>query len=133
MKQLFTLLLAALMVFSLTACGRNNKQPQENTANDSVVNNDAQQNQNDHANNQENGVLDNNGTNHSTGSNGTTDNAAGNSGVSYGQMLENGTVHDSDGLLNDGENAVSDVVRGTEDAVNDVARGTRNAVNDVLR
>lgn len=138
MKRSLTLLLASLLlVFSLTACGGDDKQQDTANQDGSAVTNSDNANGNGSS-------ADNNGTNGNgsgTGSlagdagdavtdgiddvtdgiddvgdaltggdsqNGTankTRNTAG--GVSYGQMLRNGRVHDRDGDLTDGENSVT--------------------------
>ena len=46
-------------------------------------------------------------TDGSTATEGTATKQSGRVGVSYGQMLRNARVHDTDGFLKDGENAVS--------------------------
>ena len=85
MKRQFGLLLASvLLVFALTACGGDDKDR-------------------DPADRHEDDAL--------TGGDPTVEDAvtkqSGRIGVSYGQMLRNARVHDTDGFLKDGENAVS--------------------------
>lgn len=147
MKRSFMILLTSmLLVFSLTACGRNDKNNAQ-TSNDPPTTNqetvpDNQNNgagndammggsqndetgiQNDTANPPENSAMDES----------TPDDTIGQDvGVSYEQMLRNGRVHDTDGLLHDGENAVSDIGREVKDAAKDVVRSTRTTVNNMMR
>ena len=140
MKRSFMILLASmLLVFSLTACGRRDNNAQTSTnppaANQETVNGT----QNNGPANREDALTGDNNQNNTTGiENGTLNESANTAadsraGVSYEQMLRNGRVHDTDGLLNDGENAVSNIVRGTENAVGDIARGTKNALNGMTR
>ena len=56
-----------------------------------------------------------------------------NVGVSYERMLRNGRIHDTDGLLKDGENPVSDIAGDVKDAAGDIVRSTKNAVNNMTR
>ena len=104
MKRQFGLLLASvLLVFALTACGGDGKDAShdsgdQNTAGDSLEDaGDAIQDAGDD-------ILD-------AGEDPTVEDAvtkqSGRIGVSYGQMLRNARVHDTDGFLKDGENAVS--------------------------
>ena len=127
MKKGLTFLMVSLMlVFSLTACGGNDKQ-QENQNGSAVVGGET-------ANNSDNGSdtgtgsnSENNGGsmagNNSGSSNGNSDSdnnsgglndtlpgdSATNStgGVTYEQMLRNARVHDRDGDLTDHENAAT--------------------------
>lgn len=154
MKRSFMILLASmLLVFSLTACGRNDNNAQTSddppttnqetnangqnngTQNDAIMGGSSQNgatngqngesgSQSSTANGQENSTMN------ETAPNGTTDQGA---GVSYEQMLRNGRIHDTDGLLNDGENAVSDIAGGVKNAAGDIARGAKNAVNNMTR
>lgn len=145
MKRSLTLLLASLLlVFSLTACGGNDKQQDTNqnggavtdsgnasgnggAANDRTDNNGTGSNGNGNgagtgslAQDAGNAVTDGiddvkdgiddvgDALTGNSGQNGTaskTRNTTG--GVSYGQMLRNGRVHDRDGDLTDGENSVT--------------------------
>ena len=116
MKQLIAILLATmLLAVCLTACGRRDNYGQDDNAT-------------------------NNQTNDTNGSveerpNESVNNAAsdGEIGVSYEQMLRNGRVRDSDGLLRDGENAVRDAGRSIGSAAKDLVRSGKNAVNDMMR
>lgn len=134
MKRSLTLLLASLLlVFSLTACGGDNKQ-------DTNQNGSAVTNSDNAGGNGTDGAADDrtdsNGTNGSgslaedagnavtdgiddvadgiddvgdalTGDNGTVGKTRSAGGVTYGQMLRNGRVHDRDGDLTDGENSAA--------------------------
>ena len=137
MKRQFALLLTSvLLVFALTACGGDDSHStgEQNTAGDSIQ--DAGDNiadagqdildagedildPNDH-NGTDNGTDRNDAdrdnadlrddsalTDGSTATEGTAAKQSGRVGVSYGQMLRNARVHDTDGFLKDGENAVS--------------------------
>ena len=161
MKRSFMILLASmLLVFSLTACGRNDSNNAQTSDDPPTTNQEA------NTNGQSNGGQSNSGTqddaimggdsqngepggqNGSTGSeNGSTGNQEDsmmnesttgsaedqNVGVSYEKMLRNGRVHDTDGLLNDGENSVSGTTGSVKDAAKDVVRSTRNTVNNMTR
>lgn len=137
MKRSLTLLLASLLlVLSLTACGGDDKQQDTANQNGSAVTNSDNANGNGAAdNNGTNGngsgtgslaqdagdavtdgiddVADGiddvgdalTGDNGQNGTANKTRNTTG--GVSYGQMLRNGRVHDRDGDLTDGENSVT--------------------------
>ena len=133
MKRQFTLLLASvLVVFALTACGGDGKDAShdsgdQNTAGDSLEDaGDAIQDAGDDILDAGEDILDPNDKDHAdsgrdpadrheddalTGGDPTVEDAvtkqSGRSGVSYGQMLRNARVHDTDGFLKDGENAVS--------------------------
>ena len=133
MKRQFTLLLASvLVVFALTACGGDDKDTShdsgdQNTAGDSLEDaGDAIQDAGDDILDAGEDILDPNDKDHAdsgrdpadrheddalTGGDPTVEDAvtkqSGRIGVSYGQMLRNARVHDTDGFLKDGENAVS--------------------------
>ena len=97
MKRQFTLLLASvLVVFALTACGGNNNNSNKDNGTG------------DHKNDQN---TTDRGDSALTGGDTTVEDAVtkqnSHPGVSYGQMLRNARVHDSDGLLTDHENAAS--------------------------
>ena len=147
MKHSFMILLASmLLVFSLTACGRNDKNnaqtsndpPTTNqetvpdnqnsgTENDAMMGdsqNDENRIPNDTVNPPENSAMDESTPNDTIGQD---------VGVSYEQMLRNGRVHDTDGLLHDGENAVTNIGRDVKDAAKDVVRSTRTTVNNMMR
>ena len=147
MKRSFMILLASmLLVFSLTACGRNDKNNAQ-TSNDPPTTN--QETVPDNQNNgTENDVMMGGSQNDETGIPNDTANPPENSatngstpddtigqdvGVSYEQMLRNGRVHDTDGLLRDGENAVTNIGRDVKDAAKDVVRSTRTTVNNMMR
>lgn len=122
-RSLALLFTSLLLVFALTACGGDKR-------NDGV--NDGVNNATGNNGVTDNGVLDNgtagnnatNGLNNGTGQgtldsgvpgdpvlgDGVADGANPQSavrGATYGQMLRNGRVHDTDGFLNDYENAVT--------------------------
>ena len=126
MKRQFGLLLASvLLVFALTACGGDDKDTShdsgdQNTAGDSL------EDAGDDILDAGEDILDPNDKDHAdsgrdpadrheddalTGGAPTVEDAvtkqSGRIGVSYGQMLRNARVHDTDGFLKDGENAVS--------------------------
>lgn len=133
MKRQFGLLLASvLLVFALTACGGDGKDAShdssdQNTAGDSLEDaGDAIQDAGDDILDAGEDILDPNDKDHAdsgrdpadrheddalTGGDPTVEDAvtkqSGRIGVSYGQMLRNARVHDTDGFLKDGENAVS--------------------------
>ena len=133
MKRQFGLLLASvLLVFALTACGGDDKDTshstgEQNTAGDSIQDaGDAIQDAGDDILDAGEDILDPNDKDHAdsgrdpadrheddalTGGDPTVEDAvtkqSGRIGVSYGQMLRNARVHDTDGFLKDGENAVS--------------------------
>ena len=133
MKRQFGPLLApALLVFSLTPCGGTDKDTShdtgdQNTAGDSLEDaGDAIQDAGDDILDAGEDILDPNDKDHAdsgrdpadrheddalTGGDPTVEDAvtkqSGRIGVSYGQMLRNARVHDTDGFLKDGENAVS--------------------------
>lgn len=133
MKRQFGLLLASvLLVFALTACGGDDKDAShdsgdQNTAGDSLEDaGDAIQDAGDDILDAGEDILDPNdkvladsgrdpADRHEddalTGGDPTVEDAvtkqSGRIGVSYGQMLRNARVHDTDGFLKDGENAVS--------------------------
>lgn len=133
MKRQFGLLLASvLLVFALTACGGDDKDTShdsgdQNTAGDSLEDaGDAIQDAGDDILDAGEDILDPNDKDHAdsgrdpadrhednalTGGDPTVEDAvtkqSGRIGVSYGQMLRNARVHDTDGFLMDGENAVS--------------------------
>ena len=104
MKRQFTLLLASvLVVFALTACGGNEDilDPDNNNSNKDNGTGDHKNDQN----------TTDRGDSALTGGDTTVEDAVtkqnSRPGVSYGQMLRNARVHDSDGLLTDHENAAS--------------------------
>ena len=136
MKRQFALLLtSALLVFALTACGGDDKDAshdrgEQNTAGESIQ--DAGDNiadagedildagkdvldpeyrkadlsdqiERDTADRDDHAAL----TDGTTSTEGAATKQGGRVGVSYGQMLRNARVHDTDGFLKDGENAVS--------------------------
>lgn len=133
MKRQFGLLLASvLLVFALTACGGDDKDTShdsgdQNTAGDSLEDaGDAIQDAGDDILDAGEDILDPNDKDHAdsgrdpadrheddalTGGDPTVEDAvtkqSGRIGVSYGQMLRNARVRDTDGFLKDGENAVS--------------------------
>ena len=133
MKRQFGLLLASvLLVFALTACGGADKDTShdsgdQNTAGDSLEDAGAAiQDAGDDILDAGEDILDPNDKDHAdsgrdpadrheddalTGGDPTVEDAvtkqSGRIGVSYGQMLRNARVHDTDGFLKDGENAVS--------------------------
>lgn len=132
MKRQFGLLLASvLLVFALTACGddkdASHDSGDQNTAGDSLEDaGDAIQDAGDDILDAGEDILDPNDKDHAdsgrdpadrheddalTGGDPTVEDAvtkqSGRIGVSYGQMLRNARVHDTDGFLKDGENAVS--------------------------
>ena len=133
MKRQFGLLLASvLLVFALTACGGDDKDTShdsgdQNTAGDSLEDaGDAIQDAGYDILDAGEDILDPNDKDHAdsgrdpadrheddalTGGDPTVEDAvtkqSGRIGVSYGQMLRNARVHDTDGFLKDGENAVS--------------------------
>ena len=120
MKRQFTLLLASvLVVFALTACGGNDKDTNQDNNGQNTVGEDIQNAGEDimdagedildpdnNNSNKDNGTGD-----HKNDQNTTVEDAVtkqnSRPGVSYGQMLRNARVHDSDGLLTDHENAAS--------------------------
>ena len=133
MKRQFGLSLASvLLVFALTACGGDDKDAShdsgdQNTAGDSLEDaGDAIQDAGDDILDAGEDILDPNDKDHAdsgrdpadrhednalTGGDPTVEDAvtkqSSRIGVSYGQMLRNARVHDTDGFLKDGENAVS--------------------------
>ena len=136
MKRQFTLLLASvLVVFALTACGGNDKDTNQDNNGQNTVGEDIQNagedimdagedvlapdNNNNNNSNKDNGTGDHKndqnttdrGDSALTGGDTTVEDAvtkqSGRIGVSYGQMLRNARVRDTDGFLKDGENAVS--------------------------
>ena len=133
MKRQFGLLLASvLLVFALTACGGDDKYTShdsgdQTTAGDSLEDaGDAIQDAGDDILDAGEDILDPNDKDHAdsgrdpadrheddalTGGDPTVEDAvtkqSGRIGVSYGQMLRNARIHDTDGFLKDGENAVS--------------------------
>ena len=124
MKRQFTLLLASvLVVFALTACGGNDKDTNQDNNGQNTVGEDIQNAGEDIMDAGED-ILDPDNNNHKndqnttdrgdsalTGGDTTVEDAVtkqnSRPGVSYGQMLRNARVHDSDGLLTDHENAAS--------------------------
>ena len=119
MKRQFTLLLASvLVVFALTACGGNDKDTNQDNNGQNTVGEDILDPDNNNSN-KDNGTGDHKndqnttdrGDSALTGGDTTVEDAVtkqnSRPGVSYGQMLRNARVHDSDGLLTDHENAAS--------------------------
>lgn len=136
MKRSLTLLLASLLlVFSLAACGGDNKQDTNQNGSAVTSSDNANGNGTDNATDDR---TDSNGTNGGslaedagnavtdgiddvadgiddvgdalTGDNaqtGTANKTRSTGGATYGQMLRNGRVHDRDGDLTDGENSVT--------------------------
>ena len=136
-RQFALLLTSALLVFALTACGGDDKDAshdsgEQNTAGESIQdagdniadagedildagkdvldpddNRDSQadlpETDRDTADRDDHTAL----TDGTTSTEGTATKQSGRVGVSYGQMLRNARVHDTDGFLKDGENAVS--------------------------
>ena len=136
-RQFALLLASALLVFALTACGGDDKDAshdsgEQNTAGESIQdagdniadagedildagkdvldpddNRDGQadlpETDRDTADRDDHTAL----TDGTTSTEGTATKQSGRVGVSYGQMLRNARVHDTDGFLKDGENAVS--------------------------
>ena len=103
MKRQFGLLLASvLLVFALTACGGDDILD----AGEDILD----PNDKDHADSGRD-PADRHEDDALTGGDPTVEDAvtkqSGRIGVSYGQMLRNARVHDTDGFLKDGENAVS--------------------------
>ena len=134
MKRSFLILLTAmLLVCSLTACGRNNKNNTQTTT-PPVTSQNADPSMQNNPTVPENNMTDNQTQDtlpDSTLDNNTvTDNGP---GVSYEQMLRNGRVHDTDGLLRDGENAVSDITKDVGNAARNVVRSGERAVKDMMR
>ena len=132
MKRFFILILCFAMLLSLTACGGNDKDTNQdnngqNTGGEDIQNAgedimDAGEDILDPDNNnsnKDNGTGDHKndqnttdrGDSALTGGDTTVEDAvtkqSSRPGVSYGQMLRNARVHDSDGLLTDHENAAS--------------------------
>ena len=133
MKRQFGLLLASvLLVFALTACGGGDKDTSQASGDQNPAGNslehagDAIQDAGDDILDAGEDILDPNDKDHAdsgrdpadrheddalTGGDPTVEDAvtkqSGRIGVSYGQMLRNARVHDTDGFLKDGENAVS--------------------------
>ena len=103
-KDLALLLTAVLLVFTLTACGRNQQ-------NNGTTNGTENGSENGTVTENNGGVLDN-GTNGNT--NGNTN------GTINGQDNTNG------GVMNDLENAGNDLAHGAEDLVDDVLPGENN-------
>ena len=131
-QRMKALLLAATAALTLTACGGDDKDAShdsgdQNTAGDSLEDaGDAIQDAGDDILDAGEDILDPNDKDHAdsgrdpadrheddalTGGDPTVEDAvtkqSGRIGVSYGQMLRNARVHDTDGFLKDGENAVS--------------------------
>ena len=136
-RQFALLLTSVLLVFALTACGGDDKDAshdsgEQNTAGESIQdagdniadagedildagkdvldpddNRDSQadlpETDRDTADRDDHTAL----TDGTTSTEGTATKQSGRVGVSYGQMLRNARVHDTDGFLKDGENAVS--------------------------
>ena len=120
MKRQFTLLLASvLVVFALTACGGNDKDTNQDNNGQNTVGEDIQNAGEDimdagedildpdnNNSNKDNGTGDHKNDHDTTVEDAVTKQNS-RPGVSYGQMLRNARVHDSDGLLTDHENAAS--------------------------
>ena len=132
MKQLRIFFLCLVAATLVTACGGDDKDAShdsgdQNTAGDSLEDaGDAIQDAGDDILDAGEDILDPNDKDHAdsgrdpadrheddalTGGDPTVEDAvtkqSGRIGVSYGQMLRNARVHDTDGFLKDGENAVS--------------------------
>ena len=134
MKKFFSLLLALSLALSLTACGGNDKDTNQDNNGQNTVGEDIQNagedimdagedvldpDNNNNNSNKDNGTGDHKndqnttdrGDSALTGGDTTVEDAVtkqnSHPGVSYGQMLRNARVHDSDGLLTDHENAAS--------------------------
>ncbi|MEA4992667.1 hypothetical protein SDC9_75508 [bioreactor metagenome] len=135
MKRTFAFLLTALMAMSLTACGTDkNNTPNNSTPNQSVTDNNAGSGagsatgtaavKNSDQRRIENGAsgtaagaadnemlgLENDGVGapeSAVVNNGNRTNSGVIRSTTYGQMLRNARVHDRDGFLLDGENAVT--------------------------
>ena len=102
MKRQFTLLLASvLVVFALTACGGNDKDTNQDNNGQNTVGEDIQNAGEDIMDAGEDVLAPDTTVEDAV----TKQNSR--PGVSYGQMLRNARVHDSDGLLTDHENAAS--------------------------
>ena len=134
MKKLLALLLVLVMVVALVACGGNDKDTNQDNNGQNTVGEDIQNagedimdagedvldpDNNNNNSNKDNGTGDHKndqnttdrGDSALTGGDTTVEDAVtkqnSRPGVSYGQMLRNARVHDSDGLLTDHENAAS--------------------------
>ena len=131
MKQLIAILLATmLLAVCLTACGRRDNYGQDDNATNNQTTDTNQTTPGSDA------ILGND----TSGSveerpNESVNNAAsdGEIGVSYEQMLRNGHVHDTDGLLKDGENSTSNLMGDAENAARDLARSAKNGVESLMR
>ena len=134
-NKIFATLLALSLALSLTACGGNDKDTNQDNNGQNTVGEDIQNagedimdagedvlapdNNNNNNSNKDNGTGDHKndqnttdrGDSALTGGDTTVEDAVtkqnSRPGVSYGQMLRNARVHDSDGLLTDHENAAS--------------------------
>ena len=136
MKRQFALLLTSvLLVFALTACGGDDKDAshdrgEQNPAGESIQDAgdniadagedildagkdvlDPDDKKDDHSDQTDRDTADRDDhtalTDGTTSTEGAATKQSGRVGVSYGQMLRNARVHDTDGFLKDGENAVS--------------------------
>ena len=143
MKRLITLLLATmLLAVCLTACGRRDNYGQDSQQSTTNQTTGAAQNNTAPGYSGEDAVLGSGnqttGETHTSGQerpNDSANNHAANEdvGVSYEQMLRNGRVHDKDGLLKDGENAVSDLMGNAKDAARDLARDAKTGMENLMR
>lgn len=128
MKRTLALLSAVLLAVSMTACG-NDQKNDSNNANDAVIDGtDGKENTNDGimgdmaqgtedvVQGAENGVKDavdgveqgvSDMTNTAENAGKAMKRSVEEGGVSYGEMLDNARVHDTDGDLTDHENAVT--------------------------
>ena len=136
-RQFALLLASALLVFALTACGGDDKDAshdsgEQNTAGESIQdagdniadagedildagkdvldpddNRDSQADLPETDRDTADRAAPPPPTDGTTSTEGTATKQSGRVGVSYGQMLRNARVHDTDGFLKDGENAVS--------------------------
>ena len=128
MKRTLALLSAVLLAVSMTACG-NDQKNDSNNANDAVIDGtDGKENTNDGimgdmaqgtedvVQGAENGVKDavdgveqgvSDRTNTAENAGKAMKRSVEEGGVSYGEMLDNARVHDTDGDLTDHENAVT--------------------------
>ena len=99
MQKMIALILAVMLTLGLAACGETEVAPRSGERNTLWDSNDALDNHN-------NGTGGNGSPRYDDGM-ATGGGTAGAGGDSYEQMLENGRVHDTDGILTDGENSQS--------------------------